>query len=227
MFFAITALGVSAVQILIGVAIGMSLRKNRQRQEVVERPLRAREPRQEGVDRPVEGPAEIRPQPDHRQPASAPQLAHTDVERRPHSVVPQPAPTETSEGRLGSERAVAAFPRATVRPQAEEPIAAPSGKDRRISSRRAFEFRQRVAPYHGGLLPGKASFREVECQDISSTGFSFLSSQLPDFDSIVVALGAAPELVYLQAQIVNRFEVADGPAPLYRIGCRFVGQVTA
>ncbi|OYV83700.1 MAG: hypothetical protein B7Z73_15840, partial [Planctomycetia bacterium 21-64-5] len=103
----------------------------------------------------------------------------------------------------------------------------PSGPERRTSARRSFEFRQFVAPYHGGALPGKASFREVECHDISSTGFSFLSTQLPDFDSLVVALGAPPHLTYLQAHIINRFSVDDGVAPLYRIGCRFAGQVTA
>jgi hypothetical protein len=82
-----------------------------------------------------------------------------------------------------------------------------------------------VAPYFGGALPGRASFREVECHDISSTGFSFLSSQLPDFEAIVVALGVAPQLIYLQAQIVNRFQIDDGPAPMYRIGCRFTEQL--
>lgn len=102
---------------------------------------------------------------------------------------------------------------------------APSGMDRRRAMRRPFNFRQCVAPYRGGELPSKAVFREVSCQDISSTGFSFLSPQLPDFDSLVVALGVSPNLTYMTANIVGRFQVDDSPAPLYRIGCRFSGRV--
>jgi diguanylate cyclase (GGDEF)-like protein len=108
---------------------------------------------------------------------------------------------------------------------AEPPIAAPTGIDRRCAVRRPFNYRQCVAPYRGGELPSKAVFREVSCQDISSTGFSFLSPQLPDFDSLVVALGVSPNLTYMTANIVGRFQLADAPAPLYRIGCRFSGRV--
>lgn len=101
----------------------------------------------------------------------------------------------------------------------------PTGMDRRRAVRRPFNYRQCVAPYRGGELPSKAVFREVSCQDISSTGFSFLSPQLPDFDSLVVALGVSPNLTYMTANIVGRFQLADAPAPLYRIGCRFSGRV--
>lgn len=105
------------------------------------------------------------------------------------------------------------------------PAPAPTGMDRRRAVRRPFNYRQCVAPYRGGELPSKAVFREVSCQDISSTGFSFLSPQLPDFDSLVVALGVSPNLTYMTANIVGRFQLADAPAPLYRIGCRFSGRV--
>lgn len=108
---------------------------------------------------------------------------------------------------------------------AATPPPAPTGMDRRRAVRRPFNFRQCVAPYRGGELPSKAVFREVSCQDISSTGFSFLSPQLPDFDSLVVALGVSPNLTYMTANIVGRFQVDDSPAPLYRIGCRFSGRV--
>ncbi len=97
--------------------------------------------------------------------------------------------------------------------------------NRRGAARRAFDYRQFVAPYNGGSLPSKATFREVTCQDISATGFSFYSSQLPDFDSLVVALGVSPNVTYMSARIVNRAQVADDPAPMYRIGCRFSGKV--
>lgn len=160
----------------------------------------------------------------HSEPEAVSNVAH-EADR-----IGQSLPHRQSAAEPGSARAVPvlAQPAAASMALAAAPaktIADSSEKNRRQSPRRPFEFRQQVAPYHGGVLPGKASFREVECQDISSTGFSFLSSQLPDFDSIVVALGVAPQQVYLWAQIVSRSSLDDGPAPLYRIGCRFVGLV--
>ncbi len=120
-------------------------------------------------------------------------------------------------------------------PQAREAADAPAsgvvpepevrGSDRRAATRRHFAQKQFVAPYHGGCLPGRVSFREVTCQDISATGFSFLSPQLPDFESLVVALGVSPNMTYMTARVVNRIQIADDPAPLYRIGCRFSGRI--
>ena len=222
MFFAITALGVSAVQILIGVAIGMSLRKNRQRQTAGGEGTHAGRLRELPVAKEADQPprqAEVR-------------SANANDETQRRSALSSQAaqagvpPMRDEAGESGDEReGDTPGPASWQNSLRAAPADLPSGSDRRISSRRLFDYRQNVAPYHGGVLPGKASFREVDCQDISSTGFSFLSSQLPDFDSIVVALGVAPHLVYVQAHIVNRFQVADGPAPLYRIGCRFVGPV--
>jgi hypothetical protein len=100
------------------------------------------------------------------------------------------------------------------------------GDDRRAALRRGFPHKQFVAPYHGGCLPSRVSFREVMCRDISATGFSFLSSQIPDFEALVVALGVAPNLTYMTARVVNRVQIADHPAPLYRIGCRFSGRLS-
>lgn len=120
-------------------------------------------------------------------------------------------------------------------PQEREPEGAPAsgvvpeeevrGSDRRAATRRHFAQKQFVAPYHGGCLPGRVSFREVTCQDISATGFSFLSPQLPDFESLVVALGVSPNMTYMTARVVNRIQLADDPVPLYRIGCRFSGRI--
>ncbi|HVX14561.1 MAG TPA: hypothetical protein VHC22_25460 [Pirellulales bacterium] len=215
MFFAITALGVSAVQILIGIAIGMSVRKSRQRQLDGSRAQPSG-----GVRNGDEHPLPATAQADERSALADPVSVVGQLER---AAKPQPVELTSPSARMIAEEPVG------TQANDKQPIAAesvlPTGKDRRQTARQIFEYRQSVAPYQGGLLPGKASFREVECQDISSTGFSFLSSQLPDFDSIVVALGVAPHLVYLHAQIVNRFQVVDGSAPIYRIGCRFVGPV--
>ncbi|HVX64223.1 MAG TPA: hypothetical protein VHC19_26610 [Pirellulales bacterium] len=100
------------------------------------------------------------------------------------------------------------------------------GSDRRIFVRRWFPHKQFVAPYQGGCLPNGKLFREVTCQDVSAAGFSFLSSHPPEFDALVVALGVAPDMTYMTARVVNRIKIADDPAPLYRIGCRFSGRIS-
>lgn len=110
-----------------------------------------------------------------------------------------------------------------------EPIelgAALRGADRRAVVRLRFPHKQFVAPYHGGCIPSRASFKEVVCRDISEQGFSFLATCPPDFEMLVVALGVPPTLTYMTARIANRIRVSDGPIPLYRIGCRFTGRLS-
>ena len=112
---------------------------------------------------------------------------------------------------------------------ASEPIqldAAIRGADRRAVVRLRFPHKQFVAPYHGGCIPSRASFKEVVCRDISEQGFSFLATCPPDFEMLVVALGVPPNLTYMTARIANRMRVSDGPIPLYRIGCRFTGRLS-
>lgn len=225
MFFAITALGVSAVQIAIGVAIGLSLRKTRQRQRIAAQTPSASDGQHEVAER-SSAPNDVQAPLQTDAPlADAIEAAATAVSTAKQTgesgklTNNEPYPAKVKA--RGEKAAYSVAPA----PVAAEPDVLPSGGNRRNAARRSFEFMQQVAPYHGGMLPGKASFREVECVDISATGFSFLSSQLPDFDSVVVALGVAPRQVHVWAQIVNRFQVDDGAAPLYRIGCRFVGPV--
>lgn len=218
MFFAITAIVVSAIQILIGVAIGLTVVKHRRREVAAappsptpRLPFTANERRHEA---PVELPSNMAGEVD----ADIGPLTEILLSPRPPS--DNSPPLDAGESQSEEDETLVARPA-----DATPPPVLPSGRERRVATRRVFDYRQFVAPYHGGALPGKASFREVECQDISSTGFSFLSSQLPDFDSLVVALGVAPYLTYVRAQIVNRFQIDDGSAPLYRIGCRFAEQV--
>ena len=106
------------------------------------------------------------------------------------------------------------------------PDEAERGTDRRSVVRVRFPHKQFVAPYHGGCLPSRASFKEVVCRDLSEQGFSFLATCPPDFDMLVVALGVPPSLTYMTARIVNRIRVSDGTIPLYRIGCRFTGRLS-
>ena len=100
---------------------------------------------------------------------------------------------------------------------------AAGGADRRAVVRLSFPHRQLIAPYYGGCLPTRASFKEVLCCDISQHGFSFVAASAPDFDRVIVALGILPELTYMTARVTSRILLLDGP--LYRIGCRFTGRL--
>jgi hypothetical protein len=99
------------------------------------------------------------------------------------------------------------------------------GTDRRTVMRLSFPHRQSLAPYYGGCLPSRASFKDVLCCDISQHGFSFLAASAPDFDGVLVALGIPPELTYMTARVASRILISDGLNPLYRIGCRFTGRL--
>lgn len=217
MFFAIAALVVSAVEIAVGVWIGLSVAKYRRSH--LAGALRV-------LDSLPASPALFAE--DRQRASSQPRALRSVPGQQVASAIAEPRESTASVPTAATEpAAIRARKPAPMEAEAKptEPTEPPPGDERRMSFRRPFTFRQHIAPYHGGSLPGKASFRVVECQDISSTGFSFLSTQLPDFDSLVVALGAPPRLTYLQAHIVNRFPVNDGSMPLYRIGCRFAGPV--
>ena len=74
--------------------------------------------------------------------------------------------------------------------EAEMAAIAPTTTDQRRSPRRAYRYRQNVAPMTDDGLPMADGFFEVECWDISACGFSFFMEQLPKFETLVAAWGA-------------------------------------
>ncbi len=102
-----------------------------------------------------------------------------------------------------------------------EPV---SRSERRDGERGDYICQQLVAPYSGGPLPDQAEFRHVECRDLSTTGFSFMSDAVPDTDRLVIALGRVPFRFFI-AQVVNHKPEMAGGKPSYRIGCRFCQRV--
>ncbi|MHB1035353.1 MAG: PilZ domain-containing protein [Pirellulales bacterium] len=123
------------------------------------------------------------------------------------------------------------------------------GTERRTQRRMPFRCTQRIAPYVGGHLPDRSRFREVQCYDISSGGFSFLAPRTPDFELFVAAFGADPDAICLTARVAHTSTVqvyscglvervrhdcqptnGCGPHgcqrdPMFLVGCRFVGRV--
>jgi PAS domain S-box-containing protein len=93
--------------------------------------------------------------------------------------------------------------------------------DRRRRERTPYPYIQYVAPHTGKTLPSFRSFSPVRCRDISPTGFSFLAPSLPAFDSIVIAFGSAPSIIYLVADIVHTTRCVIDGEDLYIVGCRY------
>jgi PAS domain S-box-containing protein len=97
--------------------------------------------------------------------------------------------------------------------------------DVRERFRRPFPYAQRLAVWGGGRLPRRRDFFEVQCRDISATGFSFYYERRPKFKRIVVAVGPEQSPVYLVADVRH---VTAGKAEhrgSFLVGCEFRGRV--
>lgn len=118
------------------------------------------------------------------------------------------------------------------------PIEAPEGQsvnganspfdqdERRQCARRGYKVRQNVAPYYGGDVPDRNEFITVDCLDISMSGISFSAPLRPSSVAIVVALGAAPKLTYMTADVIYSTAVPGvNGGSIYRTGCRFTGRM--
>ena len=80
-------------------------------------------------------------------------------------------------------RAVGQAPHAEARDQSSasiDPMGSVINQERRGRPRRSYPYRQRIAPIIGGKLPDPHEFFEVQCNDISAGGFSFLSPAPPN-----------------------------------------------
>jgi len=98
------------------------------------------------------------------------------------------------------------------------------GSDRRTDDRRPYACLQLVAPYDGETLPSQDEFRRERCNDLSASGFSFVSARRPATSKIVVALGQVPFLFFV-ADIVRVHEVESDFGDEFFVGCHFVNRV--
>jgi PAS domain S-box-containing protein len=104
------------------------------------------------------------------------------------------------------------------------PMPVPAQGERRRRPRRSYPYAQLVGPVIDGKLPDPAAFREVRCNDIAAGGFSFFSTSPPTFDLLVVALGIAPRVSYLMAQVAHITRVEEDGQRHYLVGCTYVGR---
>jgi hypothetical protein len=107
----------------------------------------------------------------------------------------------------------------------QDMIAAPSGAELRSSPRKQFQYAQRIAPMHGGLLPAKDEYFNVECNDISQGGISFYLRRPPGCEHFAVALGQKPKVTVLVAKVVYSRAVEHKGAKMILVGCKFVDRL--
>ena len=75
-----------------------------------------------------------------------------------------------------------------------------------------FSAEQRIAPFDGNRMPDPSEFITVQCCDLATGGLSFLLAERPDFDTLVIAFGEPPEVVYQAAQVVHCSDVLVDPS---------------
>jgi len=105
------------------------------------------------------------------------------------------------------------------------PILLSPRKELRAAPRRAFEYRQRIAPMFGRTMPSQKKFFEVQCKDISASGIGFYMDRSPDFHTLVVELGSPPKERYFLAQVARVAKVQRDGKKQYLVGCRFTGKM--
>jgi hypothetical protein len=94
----------------------------------------------------------------------------------------------------------------------------------RKSERHVFAQRQWLAFYGHDGVPHEESFREVDCCNLSTSGFAFITHEMPENDRLCVRLGGAGGYVFLSALTVHCTIVETPAGPAFKIGCRFTGR---
>ena len=98
-------------------------------------------------------------------------------------------------------------------------------EERRAEPRRVYPITQQVAFHDESKVPTKEMFQAVLCHDISTSGISFYLSGPPDSNHCTLALGRAPRLIYVAAEVVH-YGPYEGPNQEWVIGCRFLKKVS-
>ncbi|QDU93021.1 hypothetical protein [Lignipirellula cremea] len=101
--------------------------------------------------------------------------------------------------------------------QEEQQLGIP--ENRRVEVRRHYNRVTLLAPYDGENLPQAADFAPRLCHDLSSQGFSFVSTERPETSLVVVALGVAP-FKFFAAEIRNVRQLIRDSQVYHYIGCQ-------
>lgn len=94
--------------------------------------------------------------------------------------------------------------------------------DRRHEAREGVASKVRVAYARGGGLPADECLEEVECHNLSRSGFAYWTVAAPEDKELLVVFGEPPHEIRVKARVVH-YEVAQHDRRLRNlIGCRFI-----
>jgi hypothetical protein len=93
-------------------------------------------------------------------------------------------------------------------------------------NRRKSDCRHRIAPFADGSFPDADMFYFVNCEDVSALGFTFLSSEKPAYDKVLLALddgapGSTSATVQHCRNIGVEITPLPGELPVHRSGGGF------
>jgi hypothetical protein len=97
-------------------------------------------------------------------------------------------------------------------------------RNRRKAERRPFLCKQWVAPVYRDEAPSEESYAAVSCRDISTGGFSYVSTFVPERESVSVRLGLPGSWLYLAARVTNCREIDTDEGPRVLVGCQFLSR---
>ncbi|HEV3415339.1 MAG TPA: PilZ domain-containing protein [Pirellulales bacterium] len=101
---------------------------------------------------------------------------------------------------------------------------ASDGHERRGAKRFPFQVLQFMAQYDRTGMPSRDRFQQVRCQDLSTSGVSFLWPRIPDFEYIVIGLETAGPPIHVTARVTSVRPAPNEPGQLL-VGCQFTGKV--
>jgi len=90
-----------------------------------------------------------------------------------------------------------------------------------VPTRRKSDTSQRIAPFVDGRFPDAEMFRAVNCEDVSSNGFTFLANEPVDYDKVLLALGDGRNQAFASASVKHCRNIGTDSEPLFRVNCQF------
>ena len=84
---------------------------------------------------------------------------------------------------------------------------------------------ERIAYFVDGKFPQEEMFQEVECINLSPTGFSFRRCEQPEFEMLLVVIGDGVRSSRITACVEESMNIGSEAAPLYQISCRFTSRI--
>lgn len=94
--------------------------------------------------------------------------------------------------------------------------------DRRKDSRTEYSNRVRIAYFRHGRAPLDAEFLEVQCYNLSRSGFSFWSFAAREEKELLVVFGDPPNEIRVKARVIHNEATQQDGKLRTLVGCEFL-----